>query len=182
MRDKTWYDKNRWRLKKGYHETDLDNHILEQLEESEWSPRFERLRKNRLIIGAFRYGLLNDRRKKKWNRIQVLIEKLELYKETGNTECLVDIANYAMLEFEEGNHPKKHFKSTHDVNHAKVKNERLDPASYTTGVEKIPEYANYFNKRPLKDYTCFNCEKAEKCMYAYNEYNTDGDCLALIQK
>lgn len=32
---------------------------LTDLERSEWSPRFERLMRNRLVMGALRYGLIH---------------------------------------------------------------------------------------------------------------------------
>lgn len=30
----------------------------------------------------------------------------------------------------------------------------------------------------FKYFTCDNCEDAYDCMYAFDPYNTDGDCLA----
>lgn len=82
---------------------------LENLKQSEWSPRFERLMRNRLIIGAMRYGLLHAKGKPKYNRIASMLKRLNLYKETGNDELLVDVANLCLMEFEEGCHPNKHF-------------------------------------------------------------------------
>lgn len=29
-----------------------------------------------------------------------------------------------------------------------------------------------------KQTTCFNCDEREKCPYAFDPYNTDGECLA----
>lgn len=29
-----------------------------------------------------------------------------------------------------------------------------------------------------KDTTCFTCDQKEKCKYAFDPYNTNGDCLA----
>jgi hypothetical protein len=94
------------------------------LEKSEWSPRFEELMRNRLLMGAFRYGLLEEKRKigRKWDLVGAIEEKMKLYKDTGNTEYLVDIANYCLLEFECGFHPNKHFRALDDHhNHCKVK-------------------------------------------------------------
>ncbi len=81
-----------------------DNFSYEALVQSEWSPVFEKLMRNRLIIGAFRYGKLNATGKKEWNRLDKILSDVQRYIETGNTEVLVDIANHALLEFEEGIH------------------------------------------------------------------------------
>jgi hypothetical protein len=91
---------------------------IEELKKTEWSLTFERLMKNRLVMGAFRYGRLHAKDKPKYNRVQKIKDKIILYEETGNLECLVDIANIALMEFEEGEHPNKHFKSTDDKDHS----------------------------------------------------------------
>ena len=63
---------------------------------SEWSPTFERLMRNRLIVGAMRYQLLGTTRR---NWVRNAIARLELYEETGNPELLVDGANFCLAEF-----------------------------------------------------------------------------------
>lgn len=87
---------------------------------SEWSPKFEQLMRNRLIMGALRYGLLNAPGKPRYDRMSRILDCLIEYKETGNQEFLVDIANLALVEFEEGKHPKRHFTSIDDGKHAEV--------------------------------------------------------------
>jgi len=78
------------------------------LKETEWSPKFEQMMRERLIQGAFRYGRLRDRRKPQWDRIARVVAEMAAYKEDGNLERLVDAANMLLLEFEESNHPKRH--------------------------------------------------------------------------
>ena len=39
-------------------------------------------------------------------------ERLRLYRETGNTEWLVDLANFAMIEYMHPSHPQAHFRAT----------------------------------------------------------------------
>lgn len=90
---------------------------LVELEKSEWSSSFEKLMRNRLIMGAIRYGRINARKKKKYNRVDSIRQRLDLYEETGNAEHLVDIANLCMLEFEEPNHPNFHWKAQDDSIH-----------------------------------------------------------------
>jgi hypothetical protein len=79
--------------------------------ESEWVPEFEKLQRNRFVMGALRYGTMEENRRNKtpYNRVDSMIKRLHAYAETGNLEHLVDIANLAMLEFDQSLHPKKHF-------------------------------------------------------------------------
>ena len=95
---------------------------LEDLENSEWSPSFERLMRNRLIMGALRYGTLAVKKCKshRWDLVGAVQRKIQSYETTGNTEYLVDAANYCLLEFECGNHPLKHFDALDDQDHCRV--------------------------------------------------------------
>lgn len=35
-----------------------------------------------------------------------------------------------------------------------------------------------FKDISLEEYTCFNCPESLNCEYAWDDYNTNGDCLA----
>lgn len=91
---------------------------LDDLARTEWSPQFERLMRNRLVMGALRYGLMHAPGKKQWDRPAGIRKRLRQYEETGNLEYLVDVANLALLEFEEGTHPLKHFSQAGDGDHS----------------------------------------------------------------
>ena len=91
--------------------------IIDRLRESEWSDVFEKLMRNRLVMGAFRYNCIHEPNKVQYDRVSAMFRRLTKYVETGNTELLVDIANLALLEFEEGDHPNKHFRSEDDGIH-----------------------------------------------------------------
>ena len=93
---------------------------LSELQETEWSRSFEMYMRNRLIIGALRYGCLHASGKLKYDRITSIIKRVTEYKKTGNLEHLVDIANLALLEFEEGEHPKRHFTGIDDGEHTEI--------------------------------------------------------------
>lgn len=95
---------------------------LESMRETEWCPEFERLMRNRLIIGGMRYGLLASAGKAQWDRSHFIRQRLKLYEQTGNLEYLVDVANGALLEYVEGVHPNKHWRATDDGVHQKAKN------------------------------------------------------------
>jgi hypothetical protein len=84
-------------------------YTYKQLAESEWSPRFEQLMRNRLIMGALRYGLIHAPVKRKYCRIKGALKRLNQYQESGNLECLVDVANMMLLEFEVPHHPLAHW-------------------------------------------------------------------------
>ena len=97
----------------------------DDLERSEWSPKFERYMRNRLIMGALRYGLLHAPGKPKYDRVGSIIRRLEKYQKDGNQEHLVDAANLCLMEFEEGVHPLKHFGAQDDSEHVQVSNKSV---------------------------------------------------------
>lgn len=104
----------------------LMNKSIEELKRISWSPEFETLMRNRLLVGAFRYGLLNEEGKPAFDSVGSAIKRLELYLETGNTEHLVDAANLCLVEFVEGKHPKKHFKAEDDGEHTQTLEDAID--------------------------------------------------------
>lgn len=77
---------------------------LDSLRRTERSPEFERLRMNRKIIGAMRYGLMGAPGKPRYDRVADMIRRFEAYRADRNAEHLVDVANLAELEFVEGKH------------------------------------------------------------------------------
>lgn len=113
--------KNLWRWKCGLSELSTTKRILtyEELEKSEWSDEFIQLMRNRLILGAFRYGLFRPGEGPTKDNIKAAHKRLDLYVETGNLEYLVDASNFALAEYVESNHPKKHFHAVDDGEHAK---------------------------------------------------------------
>lgn len=94
---------------------------LQYLIETQWSNEFEQLMRNRLLMGALRYGLLQEPNKPHYDHLKSIIKRAHLYGQTGNDELLVDIANLALVEYVEGIHPNKHFESHDDTEHCKIK-------------------------------------------------------------
>ena len=79
----------------------------------EYSDRFDDLRKNRMKVSYHKYGPVAENYGKGYvNAIASLENCLQKYKDTGNTEYLCDLANYAMIEFMYPQHPNKHFRAT----------------------------------------------------------------------
>lgn len=89
---------------------------LTELKKSEWNYKFEKLMRNRLIMGALRYNLLNE--KVSYDSITSIRQRLDLFEQDGNGEHLVDIANLALVMFTREDHLKFHFKSIDDGIHA----------------------------------------------------------------
>lgn len=81
---------------------------------TEWSERFEKLRKNAMVMSFYKYGPLKDNYGKYecMEAVANLKKRLAAYEETGNTEFLADVANFAMIEFMFPKHPNAHFKGT----------------------------------------------------------------------
>lgn len=94
---------------------------LNQLQSTEWSSLFETLMRNRLIMGAYRYGRMGVKGKPQYDRVQAIRRCIRDYNETGNLECLVDVANLALVEFVEGDHPRRNFHAKDDGEHAQKK-------------------------------------------------------------
>lgn len=118
MLDTRFFLDNLWRWKCGLAENESPlKPSLEDLRGSEWSVEFERLMRNRLVMGAIRYGALHAENKPRYDRVSSIIARAKKYEETHNKELLVDIANLSLLEFEEGEHPDNHFKATDDKEH-----------------------------------------------------------------
>lgn len=116
---------NAWKWACGLPESEESESIdFKKLEKTEWSVDFEKLMRNRLIMGALRYGIMGHgsipKGKPKYDRIESIRKRLQFFEETGNSEWLVDIANMCLLIFEERVHPNFHFKSGDDGYHDKI--------------------------------------------------------------
>lgn len=73
----------------------------EKILQTEYSQRFDEIRKNMMVMSYYKYGPLKDNygTYKCMDAIKNIELRLQKYKETGNTEFLADIANFAMIEF-----------------------------------------------------------------------------------
>lgn len=117
--------KNLWRWKCGLPEDEGEpKNIkidLDKLKQTEWSSEFEKLMRNRLLMGGIRYGIMGHgsipKGKPKYDRIASIKKRLQLFEETKNAEMLVDIANMCLLIFEEKSVDGLHFSSIDDGYH-----------------------------------------------------------------
>ena len=87
---------------------------IDNVLKTEYSEKFDTIRKNMMVVSYYKYGALqeNYKQEKCINAIGSLKKRLEMYEETGNTEFLADIANFAMIEFMYPQHEKAYYKPT----------------------------------------------------------------------
>lgn len=67
---------------------------------------------NRIIMSHFKYGPAKDQYPEQAQALPNIYERVKMYEETGNTEWLVDAANFSMLEYMFPSHPDAHFRET----------------------------------------------------------------------
>lgn len=68
--------------------------------------------RNRMYVSFHKYGPVRDAYPQKADALKTLGAAIEKYRATGNTEYLIDAANYAMIEFMCPSHPEAHFEGT----------------------------------------------------------------------
>ena len=92
---------------------------LEELRLTEWSPQFETLQRNRLVLGAIRYATMNEKRGSihGFDLLGSVRARLDSYDRDGNQEHLVDSANLLMIEFECPTNSLAHFSPVDDGVH-----------------------------------------------------------------
>ena len=82
--------------------------------ETEFSSKFVEGMKNRMIVSFYKYGHVSEAYPDKVQAIASLQDRLREYAKTGNTELLIDAANFAMIEFMHPAHPDAFFAGTDD--------------------------------------------------------------------
>lgn len=81
---------------------------------TEFSEPFVQGMKDRMVVSFYKYGHVADAYPHKVNAVVSLTDRLRKYAETGNTEFLMDAANFAMIEFMHPAHPEAFFAGTDD--------------------------------------------------------------------
>ena len=114
---KTTHQILRARLKVPLTDDPADGITMAELQVMQWCPEFERLMRNRLLMGAMRYAPFSRQEPGAYDNCGSALSHIRAYQATGNTEHLVDAANLMLCEFKLGVHPKKHFAASDDGEH-----------------------------------------------------------------
>lgn len=69
-------------------------HTVNKVKKYHWSDTFIERMRNRMIVGAYRYGL-----KVKDDLPSFIRTRLKEFEDTKNSELLIDIANVCMIQF-----------------------------------------------------------------------------------
>ena len=79
----------------------MSDKSIESILKTEYSEKFDEIRKNMMVVSYYKYGSLqeNYEKFKCMDAIGNIEKRLQKYRETGNTEFLADVANFAMIEF-----------------------------------------------------------------------------------
>lgn len=85
---------------------------MKEIEATEVSQKFLGRMKQAMVMSFHKYGPLKDAYPHKVKAITTLEDRLNKYKETGNADYLVDVANFAMIEFMRPAHAQFHDKPT----------------------------------------------------------------------
>lgn len=85
---------------------------IEDVLKTEFSEDFVAGMKHRMVVSFYKYGPISEGFPDKVNAITSLTDRLRKYAETGNTEFLMDAANFAMIEFMLPAHPNAFFEGT----------------------------------------------------------------------
>lgn len=93
------------------------------LNDKEFSEPFVQGMRNRMATSVHKYGHVKDSRANT-DFVRCLEDRLAKYKDDHNTEWLMDVANFAMMEFEFPVYPDAHFRAT--GSHEAPKLKRLD--------------------------------------------------------
>lgn len=79
---------------------------------SEFSQSFVQGMYDRMCVSFFKYGPVANGFPEKVDALATLRLCLDAYAKDGNTEHMIDAANYAMIEFMRPRHADAHFKAT----------------------------------------------------------------------
>jgi hypothetical protein len=67
---------------------------------------------DRMLTSYRKYGHIKDSVEKGMDPLAEVFARIRKYRETGNTEWLMDAANYIMIEFMHPSHNDAHFRPT----------------------------------------------------------------------
>lgn len=84
---------------------------IEEILKTEFSIDFVEKMQRAMVVSYYKYGAIAVGFPTKIDAVGSLMIRLRKYADTGNTEYLVDVANFAMIEFLHPRHPEAHYKA-----------------------------------------------------------------------
>lgn len=72
---------------------------LDKLKKTEWCAEFEKYQRNRMLMGAFRYGCMASQDYGKYDLCAEAKKRIARYEKTKNLEHLVDAGNIIQLAY-----------------------------------------------------------------------------------
>ena len=119
---------------------------IKVITKSEFSLSFHQGMVDRMEVSFHKYGKVQDA-VGKIDNIACLEKRLSLYKETGNTEWLMDVANFAMIEFMQKGKDKFRATDTDESPGLIYKNGNVSSAPHTpTDTQKNFEIENFYKR------------------------------------
>lgn len=126
--------------------------------EAEFSTAFVQGMADRMAVSFYKYGPVAEAYPDKVDALRSLKQRLDLYFkggevkgkkiEPGNTEYLIDAANFCMIEFMRPRHPKAHFKATDsDGSPGRVWNDGRTTAAGHGEEQKAEAVHDFYSKR-----------------------------------
>lgn len=83
-----------------------------RIPDTEWSMQFLQGMVDRMSLSFLKYGAVAEGFPHRLNAMDCMRQRLEKYQATGNTEFLMDAANFIMIEFMRPAHPRPFFAPT----------------------------------------------------------------------
>lgn len=84
----------------------------EKILQRDFSTEFVAHMKNAILTSHYKYGWMSQTYPELAQAYKCIRERLELYEKTHNTEYLVDIANFAMIEYKHPAFPDSRYTPT----------------------------------------------------------------------
>lgn len=89
--------------------TQRTEYVIRNVIATELSQRFVQGMSDRMAVSFEKYGPIVMAYPHDVDAVQCLKDRLAKYEETGNTEWLMDVANFAQIEFQLPRHPDAHY-------------------------------------------------------------------------
>jgi hypothetical protein len=91
---------------------DRSDEITREVLKTEFSELFVDGMRDRMLVSFYKYGYVAQAAPERVKVLDSLHLRLQKYAETGNTEYLIDAANFAMIEFMHPSRADAHFTPT----------------------------------------------------------------------